>query len=127
VPSVDGPDPLTGAIIGAAIEVQKALGPGLLESIYEECLSVELTDRGLTVKRQLLVPISYKGRTFECGFRLDLLVEDTVIVELKAIEKVLPVHEAQLLSHMKLLKKRVGLLINFNSALLRDGILRRVL
>lgn len=125
--SSDGQDPLTGAIIGAAIDVHVALGPGLLESIYEECLAAELVERGFEVKRQIPVPITYKGRAFPSAFRLDLLVNDVVIVELKAVERVLPVHQAQLLSHMKLLQKRVGLLINFNTPLLRDGITRRVL
>lgn len=125
--SSDGQDPLTGAIIGAAIDVHVALGPGLLESIYEECLAAELVERGFEVKRQIPVPITYKGLAFPSAFRLDLLVNDVVIVELKAVERVLPVHQAQLLSHMKLLQKRVGLLINFNTPLLRDGITRRVL
>jgi len=120
-------DALTGEIVGGAIEVHRALGPGLLESIYEECLAVELLDRGLRVVRQLPVPVIFKGRTLQAAFRLDLLVNDAVIVEIKAIERVLPVHEAQLLSYMKLSGKRRGLLLNFHTPVLKDGILRRVL
>jgi len=120
-------DALTGEIVAGAIEVHKALGPGLLESIYEECLAYELSDRGLHVIRQVPLPVVYKGRTMACAFRLDLLVNDLVILEIKAIERVLPVHEAQLLSYMKLANKRRGLILNFHTPLLKDGITRRVL
>lgn len=120
-------DPLTREIIGAAIEVHKALGPGLLESVYEECLLIELGDRGLAATRQVPVPVHFKGRKLDLGYRLDLLVNDSVVVELKAVEKLLPVHEAQLLTYMKLAGKPVGLLLNFHTAYLRDSIVRRVL
>jgi GxxExxY protein len=120
-------DPLTREIIGGAIVVHKELGPGLLESAYEECLAVELVDRGLDVRRQVPVPVVFKGRPVECGYRLDMLVNDRVIVEIKAVERVVPVHEAQLLTYLRLAGKRVGLLMNFHCAYLRDGIVRRVL
>jgi GxxExxY protein len=119
--------PLTQAIIGAAIEVHRTLGPGLLESAYEACLAYELTARGISFRRQLEVPINYKGQAIDTGFRLDFLVEDQVIVELKAVDKVIPIHEAQLLTHLKLMQKKVGLVINFNTRLLKDGIARRIL
>jgi GxxExxY protein len=118
---------LSEAIIGAAIEVHRQLGPGLLESIYATCLEHELSLRGISSRREVALPINYKGIAFEAGYRIDLLVENTVIVEVKAIETVLPVHEAQLLTYLKLSQKRVGLLINFNVPLLKDGITRRVL
>ncbi|HYE60427.1 MAG TPA: GxxExxY protein [Phycisphaerales bacterium] len=119
-------DPLTREIIGGAIEVHRVLGPGLLESAYEECLASELSDRGLQVQRQIGVPVVYKGRRLELGYRLDLLVNESVIVELKTVDKVLPVHEAQLMSYLKLMNKRVGLLLNFHVPVLKDGIVRRV-
>jgi len=118
---------LTEQIIGAAIEVHKAIGPGLLESIYEECLCHELTLRGIAFKRQLAVPLVYKGKSLDCHFRLDLIVEDLILVELKSVTQVLQVHEAQLLTYMKLMNKRVGLIINFNVPVLKNGIVRRVL
>lgn len=120
-------DPLTGAIIGGAIEVHKALGPGLLESAYEECLVVELEGRGLSVERQVEIPIQYKGKILSCGYRADIIVNRAALLELKAVESVLPVHEAQLLTYLKLTKIRVGLLINFNCPYLRDGLIRRVM
>ncbi len=120
-------DPLTHEIIGGAIEVHKALGPGLLESVYEECLAVELTERGLTVRRQVPVPVLYKGRKVDCAYRCDMLVNETVVVENKAVDILLPVHEAQLISYLRLMSKRVGLLFNFHTPYLRDSILRRVL
>lgn len=123
----DQRDPLTGAIIGGAIEVHKALGPGLLESAYEECLLVELESRGLSVERQVEIPIQYKGQTLTCGYRADMIVNASALLELKAVEAVLPVHEAQLLTYLKLTKIRVGLLINFNCPYLRDGLIRRVM
>jgi GxxExxY protein len=123
----DGPGAeVTKKIIGAAIEVHRELGPGLLESVYETCLSHELTAGGISHRRQVELPIVYKGNRIDVGFRMDILVEGQVIVELKAIEKVLPIHEAQLLTHLRLADMRVGLLINFNSKLLVDGITRRV-
>ncbi len=103
------------------------MGPGLLESAYEECLCYELSSRGVHFERQVPIPLIYKGLPLHCGYQMDLVVEEEVVVELKSIEKILPVHEAQLLTYMKLAHKRVGLLINFNVALLKNGIVRRVL
>jgi len=120
-------DPRTAPIIGAAIEVHRHLGPGLLESAYEECLCHELHLRGLSFERQVDLPVSYKGLKFDCGYKIELIVEEQVVLELRAIEKILPVHEAQLLTYLKLSGKRVGLLINFNTPLLTRGIKRIVL
>ena len=122
-----GKDPRTSPIIGAAIEVHRNLGPGLLESAYEECLCHELRLLGIDFKRQVALPLLYKGLKLDCGYKLDLIVRDEVILELKAIEKLLPIHEAQLLTYLRLTGKRVGLLINFNVPLLTQGIIRRVL
>lgn len=119
-------DPLTERIIGCAIEVHRVLGPGLLESAYVEALSVELGEAGLRLGRQVPVPLTYKGR-YLGEYRLDLLVEDAVVVEVKAVERFDPVHEAQLLTYLRLTGKRVGLVINFNRRLLREGIKRLVL
>jgi GxxExxY protein len=119
---------LTGKIIGAAIEVHRALGPGLLESAYEECLCRELNLLELAFQRQVSLPVEYKGVKLDCGYRLDLVVQDAVILELKCVDHVLPVHEAQLLTYLKLSGKRVGIIINFNvAALVRGGIVRKVL
>ena len=119
---------LTEKIIGAAIEVHRALGPGLLESAYEECLCRELDLRGLKFQRQVPLPVEYKGVKLDCGYRLDLIVQDEVILELECIERVLSVPEAQLLTYLKLTGKRVGLIVNFNVAtLIRGGIVRKVL
>ena len=118
---------LTEGIIGAAIEVHRILGPGLLESVYEECLALELSLRGMTVQRQMPLPIEYKGKRVAADLKIDLWVEEHVIVELKAAEKLLPVHEAQLLTYLRLSRTPVGLLINFHVPLLRDGIKRMVL
>ena len=118
---------ITGTIIGAAIEVHRALGPGLLESAYEECLCRELSLRQMPFERQRPLPVEYKGLRLDCGYRLDLLVADTVVVEIKAVESLLPIHEAQLLTYMKLGGWKVGLLINFNVPVLKRGIRRRVL
>jgi GxxExxY protein len=115
---------LTEKIIGCAIEVHKKLGPGLLESAYEECLSYELKSVGLAIERQVPVPVVYKDIKLECGYRIDILVEKTVIIELKAIETLAPVHEAQILTYMKFANKTMGLLINFNVTLLKNGIKR---
>ncbi|GMV99914.1 MAG: hypothetical protein AMXMBFR84_10530 [Candidatus Hydrogenedentota bacterium] len=117
---------LTGAIIGAAIEVHRELGPGLLESAYEECLATELADRGFHVARQVMLPVCYKGRELDAGFRIDLLVDNQVIVELKSVGKIEPIHQAQLLTYLKLAGKSHGLLINFNVTVLKDGIKRMV-
>jgi GxxExxY protein len=118
---------LTGEIIGAAIEVHKVLGPGLLESAYEECFCRELELRRIFYKRQISLPVEYKGVSIESAYRMDLVVEDAVVVELKCVDSLLPVHEAQLFTYLRLSGLHVGLLINFQTALLKDGILRRVL
>ena len=117
---------LTEHIIGAAIDVHRELGPGLLESAYEAALAYELTLRGLEFKRQVALPVHYKAVTIEWGYRLDLLVDDAVVVELKAADRVDRIHEAQLITYLKLSGKKVGLLINFNVRLLKEGILRCV-
>ena len=116
---------LTESIIGAAIEVHKELGPGLMESAYEECLCHELSVRNLPFKRQVPLAISYKNIKLDCGYRLDIVVGNTVVLELKSVEDILPIHEAQLITYLKLSKMPVGLLINFNVPLLKDGIVRR--
>ena len=118
---------LTSDIIGAAIDVHRVLGPGLLESAYEICLADELNRRDIDFKRQVDLPVEYKGRQLDCGYRLDFLVESTVIVELKCVERIMPIHEAQLLTYLRLAHKQAGLLINFNVRMLRDGIVRKVL
>ena len=118
---------LTEHIIGAAIEVHKQLGPGLLESAYEECLCHELHLRGIPFRRQVRVPVNYKGVQLDCGYRLDLLVDESVIVEIKCVEKLDSVHEAQLITYLRLTGKRVGLIINFNVAVLSRGLMRNVL
>jgi GxxExxY protein len=118
---------LTETIVGAAIEVHRELGPGLLEAAYEACLAHEFARRGIPFRRQVPVPIIYKGEMVEAGFRLDFVVNDLVIVELKAIEALAPIHQAQLLTHLRLAGKRVGLLISFNVRLLKDGIKRLIL
>ena len=118
---------ITGAIIDCSIRVHKELGPGLLESVYEVCLMKELISEGLSVKRQLSLPVVYKGEKIDIDFKIDLLVEDEVIVELKAVESILPVHEAQILTYLKLSGMKIGLLLNFNTKLLKDGIRRFVL
>jgi len=115
---------ITKRIIGCAIEVHKILGPGLLESAYETCLFYELQNAGLRVERQKPVPVVYKEIKLDCGYRLDIIVEDCVIIELKTVDAFIPVHEAQILTHMKFAKKNLGLLINFNVTLLKDGIRR---
>ena len=117
---------ITETIIGAAIAVHRELGPGLLESAYEACLAFELAERGLRVERQKGVPVVYKGIQLDCGYRIDLLVGNQVVVELKAVERLEPIHEAQLLSHLKLSRCKVGLLINFNVKVLKHGIKRLV-
>jgi len=117
-------DPLTDRIIGCAIEVHRALGPGLLESAYERCLAHELALRGVPFRQQVPVPVDYKGTRLECGYRIDLLVDESVILELKCVEKISGVHQAQLLTYMKLARLTTGLLINFNEGRLIDGIRR---
>ena len=118
---------LTEAIIGAAIEVHKELGPGLLESSYQRCLAREFDIRGIKYRREVELPVEYKGVVIDCAYRLDFIVEERVVVEVKSVEKLIPVHEAQLITSLKLTKLRVGLLINFNSAVIRNAIIRRVL
>ncbi len=127
VPDLEQLNKITGKFIGAAIEVYKALGPGLLESAYEACLAFELADRGLKVIQQKQLPVVYRDVHPECGYRLDLLVEDCVIIEINSIDTILPIHKTQLLSYLKLSGNRVGLLINFNVPLLKNGIVRLVL
>jgi len=118
---------LTEAIIGAAIEVHRELGPGLLENAYAACLCRELQLRGLAFEHEKAMPVEYKGLQIDCGYRIDVLVDGRVVVELKAVQELVPVHEAQLLTYLKLSGMRVGLLINFNVPVLKDGIVRRVL
>ena len=118
---------LTHETIGAAIEVHRTLGPGLLESSYRECLCRELSLRGIGFKRECGLPLQYKGVQLDCGYRIDILVAGLVVVEIKAVEKLAPVHDAQLLTYLRLGGWEVGLLINFNVVLLKDGIRRRVL
>ena len=115
---------LTNAIIGAAIIVHRELGPGLLESVYEKCLALELTKSGFQVSSQKEIPLTHKGLALESGFRADLIVENKVLVELKSIDQLLPVHTAQVLTYLKLSNLRTGLLINFNVQLLKNGIKR---
>jgi GxxExxY protein len=120
-------DPLTERIIGFAIDVHRSLGPGLLESAYEECLCVELASAGIGFQRQVELPVVYKGRTILPGYRMDLVVDRAVVVEIKAVERLLPVHQAQLLTYMKLAQLPRGLLLNFHVAVLKDGIRRMTL
>ncbi len=117
-------DALTDRIIGAAIEVHRVLGPGLLESAYEGCLAWELEQIGRTIGRQIELPVVYKGVRLDFGYRLDLVVDQQVIVEVKTVEKLAPVHTAQILTYLRLTGIRTGLLLNFNTAVLRDGIKR---
>jgi len=118
---------ITEQIIGAAIDVHRALGPGLLESAYEECLCHDLRLRGISFERQRPLPVEYKGIKLECGYRLDLLVEKVVVVEIKAVSAIEPVHEAQLLTYLRIGGWKIGLLINFNVPVLKNGIRRRIL
>jgi len=117
---------LTESIIGAAIEVHRHLGPGLLESAYEECLCYELAQAGLKFERQIELPVLYKGLKLDCGYRLDLVIEGSVILELKTVDQLLPIHSAQLLTYLKLSGLTVGLLLNFNEPVLKKGIKRLV-
>jgi GxxExxY protein len=120
-------DPLTHKIIGAAIEVHRTLGPGLLESVYEECLCFELRSLGLPYVRQSPIPVIYKGKPVDCAFRADVIVENKVLVEIKACEAIIPIHEAFVLTYMKLTGIHRSLLVNFNVLLLKDGVRRYVL
>jgi GxxExxY protein len=121
------PNAVTEAIIGAAIEVHRLLGAGLLESAYERCLRHELTLRGIPFVHQQELPVEYKGLQLDCGYRLDLVVAGLVVVEIKSVEKLEKIHEAQLLTYLRLGHWQIGLLINFNVPVLKDGIKRRVL
>jgi GxxExxY protein len=118
---------LTGKIIGACLEVHSNLGPGLLESMYEDCLCIELCSKGIPFERQCLIPVIYKGNIISDPLRMDLLVSSLVVIELKSVEKILPIHQAQLLTYMKLAKLPVGLLVNFNESSLPNGIKRYLL
>ena len=120
-------DELSKRVIGCAIEVHTHLGPGLLESTYEQCMAHELSLVGITFQIQPPLPVEYKGRKLDCGYRIDLLIEAKLIVELKSVAQLLPIHEAQILTYMKLAKVGVGLLINFNITRLKDGLKRFVL
>ena len=120
-------DALSNRVIGCAIEVHKNLGPGLLESTYEQCLAHELSGADIPFKLQFSLPMEYKGARLDCGYRVDLLVDNKIIVELKSIDRILPIHEAQLLTYMKLADISIGLLMNFNVKYMKDGIKRMVL
>lgn len=113
-------------VVDAAFQVHKALGPGLLESVYEACLVEELKERSISVESQKALPVMYKGKKLDAGFRIDILAADAVVVEIKAVENLLPVHEAQMLTYLRLSGKRLGYLINFNTPLLKDGVKRMV-
>ena len=119
-------DPLSEKVIGLAIEVHRGLGPGLLESVYEECLSLELEQHGLSHARQVPLPIVYKTVRLDCGYRMDFVVEGRLVLELKAVERLLAVHKAQLLTYLKLSGHKTGLLFNFNEVVLKDGLVRMV-
>jgi GxxExxY protein len=119
-------DSITRRIIGGAIDVHRKLGPGLLESAYESCLAYELQQIGMRIERQKPLPVIYKEVRLDCGYRMDLVVEDEIVVEVKAVERLMPIHEAQLLSYLRIRGKRAGLLINFHVRLLKNGIKRIV-
>jgi len=120
-------DDLSNKVLGCAIEVHRELGPGLLESAYEQCLAYELNQARIPFRLQVGLPVEYKQTKLDCGYRIDLLLEDKLIVELKTVDQLLKIHEAQVLTYMKLAKMKVGLLINFNVPMLRKGIKRLVL
>lgn len=120
-------DPLTETIIGFAIEVHRQLGPGLLESAYEECLCFELKQAGVGFRRQVPLPVIYKAIRLDCGYRLDILVENRVIIEIESVERLMPIHEAQMLTYMRVSGTRAGLLLNFNTAVLKEGMRRLML
>ena len=120
-------DPLSERVIGLAIDVHRALGPGLLEPAYEECLCLELRQAEIAHARQVPLPIVYKGTRLDCGYRLDVVVDNALILEIKAVEQLLPIHEAQILTYLRLSRHKVGLIINFNTALLKNGVRRFVL
>jgi GxxExxY protein len=120
-------DPVTEKVIGLAIEVHRHLGPGLLESAYEECLCYEFTQASIPFSRQVALPVIYKNVNLDCGYRMDIVVDELIILELKTVEKILPIHHAQLMTYLKLGNMKTGLLMNFNNAVLKDGIKRVVL
>jgi GxxExxY protein len=124
---IDPRDGLTERVIGLAIEVHRGLGPGLLESAYEECLCYELKSAAISFSRQVPLPVTYKSVKLECGYRMDLVVEQRLVIEMKTVERLLPVHEAQLLTYLKLSGVPTGLLLNFHAAMLKDGIKRLVI
>lgn len=117
---------IASSVVDAALKVHSALGPGLLEDVYEKCLAMELQKRGYSVERQVTVPVEYEGAVFETGYRLDLLIDESFVVEVKAVEKMMPVHLAQILTYLRLGKMKIGLLLNFNVPRMRDGIRRVV-
>ena len=123
----EGRDYLTDEVIGLAIEIHRELGPGLLESAYQECICFELAEHKLKFRRQVPLPVTYKSVRLDCGYRMDVVVEDRLVLELKTVERLLPVHEAQLLTYLKLSGLKTGLLLNFNTPVLKDGIKRMVL
>jgi GxxExxY protein len=120
-------DELSKKVIGCAIEVHRVLGPGLLESTYEQCMAYELQQAGISFKIQHPLPVEYKGTRLECGYRVDMLIHDKLILELKSVEDIKSIHEAQLLTYMKLSRVKIGLLINFNVRLLKSGVKRFIL
>jgi GxxExxY protein len=123
----DAPDALTSRVIGLAIEVHRALGPGLLESAYEECLCFELTSHSIGFSRQVSLPVVYKSVRLDCAYRMDIVIEGLLVAELKTVERILPVHEAQLLTYLRLSGMTTGLILNFHAPVLREGIKRLVL
>ncbi len=123
----DPRDGLTERVIGLAIEVHRGLGPGLLESAYEECLCYELKTAGIAFARQVPLPVTYKSVKLDCGYRMDLVVEQRLVIEMKTVERLLPIHEAQLLTYLKLSGMPIGLILNFHAAVLRDGIKRLII
>lgn len=123
-PKIERLNGFTERIIGCAIEVHKGIGPGLLESAYEECLCYELSQNGLAFERQVALPVIYKSVNLDCGYRLDIIVENEIIIEVKAVERIVSIHEAQLLSYLKMLDKRLGLILNFHSSVMKHGIKR---
>lgn len=125
--SMDELNKITEAIIGSAIEVHRNLGPGLLESAYRECLRYELLQKGYEALQEVTLPLIYKGVSLDCGYRLDLLVNDAVIVEIKSVESLAPIHEAQLISYLKISGGKLGLLLNFNVKMLKHGGIKRLI
>lgn len=125
--NLDEINKLSNKVIGLAIEVHRNLGPGLLESVYQQCLSYELSENNVEFKSEYPIPVKYKKINIDCSFRADLIISDNIILELKATDKILPIHEAQLMTYMKITGIKVGLIINFNVKLLKNGIMRKIL